>query len=127
MLFVALFKGLVPHAAIASVVMQGATGVVWCAPGGSTTAAAADAQTAMTEGCLCANAGDGAMPLLAQAAAAALKPAVQVPSVRAARPGVSRVWLPPARGPPAGGAMRSRPVLRLAHRTIGSPVRTRAT
>lgn len=102
-LFLALFKGLVPHAALASVLMQGDPALVWCAPGlpgaGGESKAAGN-MSAAQHACVCASAGDGALPLkmvdaLPRSAAHGQPQASLHSTVLALRP-----LPPPARGPP---------------------------
>lgn len=102
-LFVALFKGLIPHAALAAALMQGAPALPWCAPGSAGAEAASNTSEEMgsTHACVCAAAGEATLlpgklgplptargqhePLRALHTAALISP----------------LRLPPARGPPA--------------------------
>lgn len=102
-LFLALFKGLVPHAALASVLMQGDPALVWCAPGLPGAAGegkAAGGMSAAQHACVCASAGDGALPSGSAEAlprsAAHGEPQASLRSTVLAL----RALPPPARGPP---------------------------
>ncbi|MES2883432.1 MAG: hypothetical protein V4709_01405 [Pseudomonadota bacterium] len=103
-LFIALFKGLVPQAALASVLMQGDPALVWCAPGLPSVSGdgkAVGGMSAAGHACVCASAGDGALPLLPVEAlprsAAHDQPQASPRSTLLAQPPLP----PPARGPPA--------------------------
>ena len=99
-LFVALCKGLIPHAALASVVMDGSPALVWCAPGTTATSEAAPGMSSTAHDCVCASAGDGALPLSGvewpALTLASPTPQTWLPLAFAAE----RLRLPPARGPP---------------------------
>lgn len=99
-LFIALCKGLIPHAALASVVMDGSPALFWCAPGSGAASEAAPGMSSTAHDCVCASIGDGALPLgaieLRPAAPVALPQIASLPPVFAA----ARLRLPPARGPP---------------------------
>ena len=100
-LFVALFRGLIPHAALASAVMDGDPALVWCAPGaGAVQGKAVSSLMGAVHDCVCASAGDGAMPLghviqSIHSAAPGLALPSQAPALAA-----HQVLPPPARGPP---------------------------
>lgn len=99
-LFIALCKGLIPHAALASVVMDDSPALVWCAPGAGTASEGTSSMSSMAHGCVSASAGDGALPLggielLVAAASLPLPSAVLRPAFV-----TDRLRLPPARGPP---------------------------
>ena len=100
-LFVALFKGLVPHAALASVMMDGSPALLWCAPGTPGQAEAGGAKMAAAHDCVCASSGDGALPLPGSAIPAA--EAGQSQGLTRQPPWIAAAqWrLPPARGPPS--------------------------
>lgn len=101
-LFVALLKGLIPHAALASVVMNGDPALVWCASGAAATGEGktTGGMGAAAHDCVCAAAGDGALPQ----GGAALSPIVaahQLPQPTLQTAAEARKFLsPPARGPP---------------------------
>lgn len=99
-LFVALCKGLIPHVALASVVMDGSPAMVWCAPGTAAASEAKPGMGSMVHACVCASAGDGALPLSGAEllASVASQPSPQTLSHSAFA--VERLRLPPARGPP---------------------------
>lgn len=100
-LFVALFKGLIPHAALASVMMDGNPALVWCAPGSQSAAGEAKAASVMADhSCICASAGDSSPPPVRMAApfAAGAHNATSQPQHLAVAP--QRLLPPPARGPP---------------------------
>ena len=102
-LFLALFKGLVSHAALASVLMQGDPALVWCAPGlpsASGESTAMGGMSAASHACVCASAGDGGLPfesvgVLPRSASHDLPPVLPNANLVAQRP-----LPPPARGPP---------------------------
>lgn len=101
-LFVALLKGLIPHTALAAVVMSGSPQLMWCAPGatGATQGGKAAAQQASAHGCVCATAGDGVLPFKAPAAAQPPEPDPTTDTAAPAQHIALRVLPPPARGPP---------------------------
>jgi len=102
-LFAALVKGLIPHAALAGAVMTGDPALVWCAPGkvaGSSEAGASGAIAGAEHGCVCAASGDGGV--LPGHTVSPLAPTVVLkpqPLLLAAASKL-RPWPPPARGPP---------------------------
>lgn len=103
-LFVALLKGLIPHAALASALMSGDPALVWCALGAQSSAGEAKAtggMSAAAHSCVCASSGDAAMPLVRSSDATA--PRTHAPALR--QPDLvvvtQRLLPPPARGPPA--------------------------
>lgn len=101
-LFVALFRGLIPHAAIASVVMDGNPALLWCAPGsGSVESKAASVGMGAAHDCVCASAGDGAMPLRRVLLPTLAGVRQQSQSSFQNEATTQRVLPPPARGPPS--------------------------
>ena len=103
-LFAALLKGLIPHAALAAVLMHGDPAALLCAPGasaGKTGAQASVAQGSTHAPCVCAAMGDGALPPACAPVlrvAGAQRVEVPAPALSLAR---IPAHLPPARGPPA--------------------------
>ena len=103
-LFAALFKGLIPHAALASVLMQGDPALLWCAPGTPGTAAAGKASDEMAgaeHACVCASAGEATLlpgkPGLLPTDRAQADPQRLIHTAAF----TPRLLPPPARGPPA--------------------------
>jgi len=100
-LFLALFKGLIPHAALAAVTMAGDPALVWCAPGSPVVEGkAANAMAATAHACVCASAGDAALPPGLGAAPQAVSTADSLPSILHTAASPQRLLPPPARGPP---------------------------
>jgi hypothetical protein len=103
--FVALLKGLIPHAALAAVVMGGDPAAVLCAPALGNGAVNAGAEAAASQmashgHCLCASMGDGAPPQVPLAPGfLTAQPARVLRSVAVAAV-CCDTRLPPARGPP---------------------------
>jgi len=103
-LFVALFKGLIPHAALAAALMQGNPALLWCAPGSSGATVADKTSQDMpgsTHACVCASAGEA---MLLPGKVGPLPTAhIQHESLQSLRTAalVPRLLPPPARGPPA--------------------------
>lgn len=102
-LFAALLKGLVPHAALASLAMSGDPLLTWCAPGSKAGRGEqpATGQAIAQVHCVCASMADGALPV-----------PVLSPSLVPSDPGSgllsqtldtrsSARLLPPVRGPPS--------------------------
>lgn len=73
-LFVALLRGLVPHAALAALLDDGRPQLAYCAPGKAVPKAAAEAMAAHGH-CVCAPAGEALSPTAASAAASLPLPA----------------------------------------------------
>lgn len=102
-LFLALFKGLVPHAALASVLMQGDPALVWCAPGLPSAGGESKAMggvSAAAHACVCASAGDGALPTESLAALPRSAEHDQPQASPLSTVLALRSLPPPARGPP---------------------------
>ena len=102
-LFLALFKGLIPHAALAGVLMRGDPALVWCAPGSPAVSSEGKSSATMpgeAHACVCAAAADGALPVDPSAALYARMATVQPLAVSAIALDAQRLWLPPVRGPP---------------------------
>ncbi|MDO9451808.1 MAG: hypothetical protein Q7J29_03015 [Stagnimonas sp.] len=103
-LFLALFKGLIPHAALASVLMRGEPALVWCAPGAAAISSEGKSSASLPgelHACVCAAAADGALPSDPSAAVYGRMAPVQPSAVAAIASDAQPVWLPPVRGPPA--------------------------
>ncbi|MES2682776.1 MAG: hypothetical protein V4650_04595 [Pseudomonadota bacterium] len=101
-LFVALFRGLIPHAALASVMMDGNPALLWCAPGSSALAETKSGGVmAAAHDCACASSGDGGLPLGRQAIPASQAGQPQALLLQPQRIAATQWRLPPARGPPA--------------------------
>lgn len=102
-LFLALFKGLVPHAALAAALNPGGPALLWCAPGKERIDdRSAGAETpASAQHCVCATFGDASGAVTAQALPPLLlgheRTAMAPPAPVAQR----ALWLPPVRGPPS--------------------------
>lgn len=102
-LFLALFKGLVPHAALAAALMPGGPALLWCAPGKERIDdRSAGAETpASAQHCVCATFGDAAgavtPPALPPLLSGHERMAVATPVLVARQ----TLWLPPVRGPPS--------------------------
>ena len=102
-LFVALFKGLVPHAALASALMEASPALIWCAPGASSAVADVPSTSSMgllAHACVCASASDGGVPLSRTAVSFPPVVQAQVALHRGDAPARTLGRLPPARGPP---------------------------
>lgn len=103
-LFLALFKGLVPHAALAAALMPGGPALLWCAPGKAPIddRSAAAETPASAQHCVCATFGGDAASGLPEPA---LRPeaAAHEQLALAAVHSVAEhtLWLPPVRGPPS--------------------------
>ena len=102
-LFLALFKGLIPHAALASVMMDGSPALLWCAPGAGSQVEGKPgaAMTAAAHDCVCASSADSAAPPKPAAVPTALALNAQPLRPLNSLLAVSQQRLPPARGPPA--------------------------
>lgn len=102
-LFLALFKGLVPHAALAAALMPGGPALLWCAPGKDRIEdRSAGAETpASAQHCVCATFSDASSTAtdLAPPPPACRHEALEVTATAPTdRPSL---WLPPPRGPPS--------------------------
>lgn len=103
-LFVALLKGLIPHAALASALMQGDPTLVWCAPGLPAVAGegkAAGEMSSAAHACVCASTDE--VTLLPGKVGPLPGGNTHESSQHANRTAViaQRLLPPPARGPPA--------------------------
>ncbi|ROH91722.1 hypothetical protein ED208_04870 [Stagnimonas aquatica] len=99
-LFVALLRGLVPHAALAALLDDGRPQLAYCAPGKAVPGAAAEAMAAHAQ-CVCAPAGESLSPV-AGAALAASPAAPEAPlALTAVRPPQQTSPIRRARGPPS--------------------------
>lgn len=103
-LFMALLKGLIPHAALASALMQGTPALVWCAPGLAAATGESKAAVEMSgasHACVCAFAGDGAL-LPGKVGPTPSGSTHDQPLARTHSAAIAkRLLLPPVRGPPA--------------------------
>lgn len=104
-LFIALFRGLVPHAALAGALMPGDPAQAWCSPRLEATdlggAAALSTVLDNAHDCVCAGSGDSALPTgVAASPQAGAGDARPLPAARSTTPR-RLVRPPPARGPPA--------------------------
>jgi len=103
-LFAALLKGLIPHAALAAVMMPGTPVLSWCAPGlapaNTDELASGIDRSSTSQHCVCALAGDGVLPMVSMHWLAGQDhDALWLRPLQTAHPRTQR-WLPPARGPP---------------------------
>lgn len=98
-LFAALVKGLIPHAALASVAMQGDPALIWCAPGAGAIEMAGG-MSASAHDCVCASASDGAPSLAVHEQATAGNRHQQALPLQRVAVAERRLLPPPARGPP---------------------------
>lgn len=99
-LFVALLRGLVPHAALAALLDDGRPQLAYCAPGKALPGASAEALAAHGH-CVCAPAGESLSPV-AGAALAALPAAPEAPlALVVVRPSQQTPPISRARGPPS--------------------------
>jgi len=102
-LFLALFKGLVPHAALAAALMPGGPALLWCAPGKNPVedrSAGAEAP-ASAQHCVCATFGDASGAVTAHALPPLRFGHERMAVASPAPVAQQALWLPPVRGPPS--------------------------
>ena len=99
-LFVALLRGLVPHAALAALLDDGRPQLAYCAPGKALPGAAAEALAAHGH-CVCAPAGESLSPSAALGLPAMPAPVAVALSSSEVRPAEQNPPIRLARGPPS--------------------------